>query len=230
VAKKKPAPKKSPAQPTAKQQDYIHGLTEQVKANLKSGKYKRTKAEIKTLEEGRKNLASKNRELGWEKRRLRAELKKRLPAAAKAAIKDQLEEAEFETSKNRAKSAKIANQVQMGKGKEFFFEVDLSGFHKERWGKKRPVYRISSKQFEKKAPGEIEAQLLRAWKASIHEALKTEKRPKVIAGLKKLLNPVEKNINIAEGKKVTDIPGEKPYPIIVDFDEEEIDLFITGAK
>ena len=230
MAKKKSVPKKSPAKPTAKQQDYIHGLTEQVKKNLASGKYRRTKKELNALEDNRENLARSNRELGWEKRKLKSELRKRLPAEAKQAIREQIEDAEFQADKNRSKSEKIANQIQMGKGKKFFFEVDLSGFSKERWGKKRNIYRISSEQFKKKTPGEIEAQLLRAWRDSIHEALQTEKRPKVRKGLKKLLTPVEQNIKVAEGKELIDVLAKAEYPILMDLDEEEIEFFITGAK
>ncbi len=230
MANKKPAQKKSTPKASAKEQDYIHGLTEQVKSNLKAGKYKRTKAEIKSFQKGRADLATENRKLGWEKRKLNKELKKRLPAEAKEAIRSQIEDAEFTSARNRAKSAKIANQIQMGKGKKFFFEVDLSGFSKERWGKKRPVYRVSSEQFEKRTPGEIEAQLLRAWRDSINEALKTEKRPKVREGLKKLLTPVEQNIKVAEGEEMVDVLAKADYPILIDLDEEEIEFFITGAK
>ncbi len=209
-------------------QNYIHDLTKVIKKNLKEGAYKKKPKQIKQLEAEKSEIIKDNRILGWDKRKLRKEREiPDLPKKAIRAIDEQINELE----QDYQSTATIDNEIAMAKGQPFYFNISLSGFTKVRWGKKRDTFNVKSTQFEKREPGQIEAALLRLWESSIEEGIETDKRPTVVAGLTKLLVPIEQNLDVAEGVLDVETMIEKEkYPILIDMADEIVKIYITGAK
>ncbi len=216
------------------EQGYIHDLTKVIKKNLKEGAYKKTPKQIKQLESQKSEVIKENRILGWEKRKLRKEREiPGLPKKAITAIDERIKEIKEEYRPLNVITDKYVtnNEISMAKGQPFYINISLSGFTKERWGKKRDSYNVKSTQFEKRAPGEIEAALLRLWKSSVEEGIETDKRPTVVKGLTKLLVPIEENLNVAEGILDIETMIEKEkYPIMIHIIDDMVKIYITGAK
>ena len=187
------------------------------KKNLKEGKYKGTKSQIKEQKIELEKGISKNRKLGWKSRKLIAEHKS--PKTTEERRTEILKEIK-DNEADKADTKWNKNRLNMLQGKDFMFIVNTK-FGVELWNKKRKKYNIGSKQIEKKTPEQIEKLILGRLEKGLKQNIEIEENPKKIKVMEKLKKDIEDYERAIEtGESLKGI-----YIIPVDIEEGEIELF-----
>ena len=215
------------------EQGTVLDLSREVKKQLQDKSQKETRKEVNALRREKKQIITQNRKLGWAKRRVKKEIYKK--GQTKVEIKTNLTKLK-NLEEQYQDPAILQNEINMKSGKDFYYLVDLGDSAKiqETWGKKRNIFKIGSKQFQKRTPGEIELTLLRRWKRSLQKGIEEEENEKIRKGLEKLLSPIEKNIQVLTGEiEEEDVEAEikkEDYPIFTDITGENISIFLSGTR
>ena len=212
-------------------QDTILNLSRRIKQLLEDGDFEGTKESIKRVEIAKQERITENKERPWKIKKLRKQLQK--GELKKMEAKEILAQINF-LEKDYKSPENLQNIIDKQEGNPFHFNIRLSGFRTELWGKKRGTLRVSSEEFKDRPIWTIERRLLIHWARALEDGIESVESDQQREGLQGILDSVIGHIQVIDGELSMDqldeyLRAKKLYPIYVYIDPALATIKIFAA-
>lgn len=212
-------------------QDTILNLSRRIKQLLQDNYFKGTPESIKRIKEAKKERVEENRSRPWKIKKLRKQLES--GELKKKDVKELLAQMNL-LEKDYKPPEDLQNIINKQEGKDFYFNVRLSGFATEVRGKKKSIIKVSAKDFERKSIWEVERDILLSWAKALEEGIESAVSDDQMRALEGLLLSVEGHIQVIDGELSMDeldeyLRAKDLYPIYVFIDPARATIEIFAA-
>ncbi len=212
-------------------QDTILNLSKRIKQLLEDNYFKGTPESVKRVKKAKEERITENKSRPWKIKKLRKELKS--GKINKKEAKELLAQMNL-LEKDYKPPEDLENIIKKQEGKDFHFNIRVSGFATESRGKKKSIIKINAEDFEKKPVWDVERQILLSWAKSLEEGIEYAVSDDQKRALEGLLLSVEGHIQVIDGELSMDELDEylrvkDLYPIFVYIDPARATIKIFAA-